>query len=138
MPGTEDNPVLPPDEPHQGPAGPRGMTGMTGLTGRGITRREKLFAVTLLLLVLVMGAGSLLSGYVQNNRWQQKFTQSQQQQAVAQQKAGAAITAQLCAIFEPIATLKAPAGDASNPSRIFEQKLEANLARVAPVLKCKK
>ncbi len=103
-----------------------------------LTRREKLFAGSLLLLVLIMGAGALLSGYMQNSSWQRQFTQSQEQQQEARQKQNEQFGKQLCAIFLPIAALKAPTGDASNPSRLFEQQLEAKLALIAPLLRCEK
>lgn len=106
-----------------------------------LTRREKVFAVSLLVLVLVMGAGALLSGYMQNSAWQRQYGQGQQQAAAqaraAQQKQSALVQAQLCSIFVPIAQLKAPAGNAADPSRMWEQKVEAKLALVALVLKCK-
>lgn len=126
MPGTEETPAVP-----QGPPGPR------GLAGKGVSRREKAFAGTMLLLVLVMGAGALLSGYMQNSSWQQQYARGQQQAAATQRAQSALFVAKLCAIFEPIATLKAPSGDASNPSRLFDQHLEAKLALVAPLLGCK-
>jgi hypothetical protein len=102
----------------------------------------------MLFLLIVIGTGNLLSGYLQNKHtqqqlsqqnqtFQQKFTEQQAQQKAAQQKASAAFDAQLCAIFLPIARLKAPPGTAADPSRLFEQQLEAKLALIAPVLRCK-
>lgn len=113
-----------------------------------LSRREKWFAAGLLVLVIITGAGNLVSSYMQNRHFQQQFVMGQQQQdaarakaqkaaAVAQAKANAAFQAQLCSIFLPIAALKAPAGDpATQPGRIYEQQLEAKLAQIAPALKC--
>jgi hypothetical protein len=140
---TEDVPVIPHDgiPGPQGPPGPPGATGQTGPTGRtavtGISWRTRLLGAGLLFLLIVIGAGNLLSGYIQNRSFQEKFNQQQEQQRAAQEKASAAFDAQLCAIFLPIAHLKAPPGTAVDPSRLFEQQLEAKLALIAPVLRCK-
>jgi uncharacterized protein HemX len=102
-----------------------------------LSPREKWFAAALLVLVVITGAGNLWSSYLQNRHFQQQFVQAQQQAAAAQRAQGAIVEAKLCSIFLPIADLKAPAGDgSSNPSRLFEQQLEAKLAQIAPALGC--
>jgi hypothetical protein len=115
VPGTEDNPVLPPGTPH------------VIVSKLVLTRAQKWIGGLALLLCVGMSGGALASQQVQQGSFESTTAAGH-----------AAVQKQLCAIFEPIASLKAPAGDASNPSRLFDQQLEAKLAEVAPVLKCKK
>lgn len=139
------------DVPHSaGPIPTGGGIGHTHQGGpgqkRGFTRRERWFAGLVLILCLVMSGGTLISQQLQQNSFQNTISTghasrlaAEAAQAKAQAAQGAAIEAKLCSIFMPIASLKAPSGaGSSNPSRLFDQQLEARLAQVAPALNCKK
>lgn len=136
--------AVPEEYPERGPAGPAGAPGARGLSG--LPRSTKVAASLVLALCLIMSGGALISQQLQQNSFQNTINTGHAQrlaaeaaQAKAQAAQGAAIEAKLCSIFMPISTLKAPAGNAAdNPSRLFEQNLEARLALVAPALDCKK
>lgn len=102
-----------------------------------LSRREKWFATVLLILVIITGAGNLISSYMQNRHFQDQFTQGQAQQDAQQARDNAAFQQQLCSIFVPIAELKAPAGDPAQPGWLYDHQLEAKLAQIAPALKCR-
>ncbi|HEY1700847.1 MAG TPA: hypothetical protein VGG75_14140 [Trebonia sp.] len=119
MPGTEDNPVLGP-VPQQ---------------KRGLTRREKLFAGAMILLFVVLSAGTLISQQLQQSSFETTITTNHNANLQRQAAQSAAIEAKLCKTLKPLvplAKLRAPAGDpASNPSRAFEQQLVIRLAPLA-------
>jgi hypothetical protein len=107
--------------------------------GPGLTRRWRWVAMIALTLVVIMSGGTLISQQIQQNSFQATIARNHAKNVQQQEAQAAAIEAKLCAIFEPIASLKAPPGSAAdNPSRAFEQMLEVRLAQVAPALECKK
>jgi hypothetical protein len=86
-----------------------------------------------------MSGGALISQQVQQNDFQNTIARNHAKNEAVQAAEGAAVEVKLCAIFLPITSLKAPPGNpVDNPSRLFEQQLEARLAQVAPALDCKK
>jgi hypothetical protein len=86
-----------------------------------------------------MSGGALISQQVQQNDFENTLNRNHAKTLQVQAAASAAVEAKLCAIFLPITSLKAPPGNpVDNPSRLFEQQLEARLAQVAPALDCKK
>jgi hypothetical protein len=131
------------DMPHSaGPIPTGGGIGHTHEGGpgqkRGFTRRERWLAFIVLGLCLVMSGGALLSQQLQQNNFQNTIARNHARNLQVQAAQAAAVDTKLCAIFLPIAALKAPPGDGgSNPSRLFEQQLEAKLSRVASALDCK-
>lgn len=128
-----------PELPSRGPAGATGATGAQGARGSGLSRGAKLFAGVMLFLTVVMSGGTLLSQQLQQNSFEATIARNHQKNLQAQAAQAQAVEAKLCAIFLPIVSLKAPPGSpADNPSRLFEQQLEAKLAQVAPALSCKK
>jgi hypothetical protein len=134
VPGTEDNPVIPPAVPPE--RGPAGETGAVGATGpAGVSRRVKFFAGLFLALVVVMSGGTLISQQLQQNQFESTITTNHNANLQRQAAQGAAIEAKLCKTLkplEPLAELKAPPGDpAANPSRAFEQQLVIRLAPLA-------
>lgn len=120
------------DVPHSaGPVPTVGGIGHTHTGGpgqkRGFTRRERWFAAVMMILAVVLGGGALLSQQLQQN----SFVDSQRQQATAEER-------KLCSVLLPLAALRAPAGDPTgNPSRAYEQNLEAKLSELAPAVGCK-
>jgi hypothetical protein len=95
------------------------------------------FAVTLLLLI-VIGAGNLLSGYMQYRSFERQFNQSQVQQRAQQAAAGRVVEAKLCATFSSLGAIKPPGGSpAGNPSRAYEQQLSAKLVELGTDIGCR-
>lgn len=119
MPGTEDNPVISPAEPPK----------------RSLTRGERLFAAGALTLLVVLSGGTLISQQLQQNSFETTITTNHNANLARQAAQGAAVEAKLCKTLkplEPLAELRAPAGDpVSNPSRAFEQQLVIRLAPLA-------
>jgi hypothetical protein len=91
-----------------------------------MSRSTRLVLIGFLVLLVVLGAGNLLSGYLQFR----SFTASQRQASqVTEQK--------LCATLVSLATLKPPTGSGvDNPSRLYEQKLAAKLAELSTDIEC--
>jgi hypothetical protein len=105
---------------------------------RGFTRRERWLAGLTLLLSLIMSGGALLSGQLQQNSFEHTISVNHAHNLSVQAAQARAEQARLCAALLPLAALKAPAGSsASNPSRAFEQKQQAILAKVAPAAGCR-
>jgi hypothetical protein len=102
---------------------------------RGLTRREKLFAGAMILLFVVLSAGTLISQQLQQSSFETTITTNHNANLQRQAAQSAAIEAKLCKTLKPLvplAKLRAPAGDpASNPSRAFEQQLVIRLAPLA-------
>lgn len=74
--------------------------------------------VALLALVLIMGGGSLLASYLQN----QNYQAGQEHTQVVQRAQGVLIERKLCLDLGTMAGIRAPAGPpAANPSRAYEQ-----------------
>jgi hypothetical protein len=125
VPGTEDNPVLPPANR---------TTGKKVSMSRG-TRWALGICIALL---IVIGIGNLWSGYLETRHFEQQFTAAQAQAATEQKKAAQLVEQRLCATLVSLAALKPPAGTAgSNPSRAYEQQLGAKLAQLSTDIQCK-
>lgn len=107
---------------------------------RGLTKWERRGIAVMLGLAVLMSGGSLLSQHVQQGSFEHTIAVRHQANVAAQASAAALEQKRLCEIFLPISSLKAPANTpgAVNPSRVFEQNLEAKLSEVAPALACKK
>jgi hypothetical protein len=91
-----------------------------------MSRSTRLVLIGFLILLVVLGAGNLLSGYLQYRH----FTQVQKQ-------AGEIVEQRLCATLVSLAALKPPAGNGTdNPSRLYEQKLQAKLAELSTDIEC--
>jgi hypothetical protein len=128
VPGTEDSPVL--------PAGAPAPVVVHKLV---LSRWQKWLGGLALALCVGMSGGALVSQQAEQRGFENLLAARHQAAVKAQAAQGAALDKKLCDIFEPIASLKAPAGPAAgNPSRVFEQELELNLSKVAPALECRK
>jgi type VI protein secretion system component VasK len=102
-----------------------------------VTRSARRFAIFLLFLVLVMGSANLVSGYLQNRRFESELLQQYNKTQQQQQAQGRAIDERLCNTLDRLAALKAPAGSADdNPSRAYEQELAMTLAELKPDIGC--
>jgi hypothetical protein len=114
-----------------------------GGTGNGnagdvqVSKGTRRFAVLLLFLVLVMGAGAIVSSYLEYHHFEDTQTQQYQSFAASQKAQRLAAEAKLCTTLDHLAALKAPAGNvAGNPSRAYEQELASTLAQLKPDVGC--
>jgi hypothetical protein len=111
-----------------------------------VSRSLRWTLIGFLVLLVVVGAGNLLSGYMQNRHYEQQFTQQQDRfeqqfsQQQAQQKAqGKLVEQRLCATFTSLGAIKPPGGStAGNPSRAYEQALSAKLTELGSDIGCGK
>lgn len=91
-----------------------------------ISRTTVRFSIALLILVLIMGAGAVVSSYLEWNH----YINSQRAQ-------GQQTDSRLCATLDKLAALKPPSGSAgANPSRAYEQELATTLSQLKPDIGC--
>lgn len=96
--------------------------------------RVRIAIASLLLLVLLVGAGNLWASWDEVHTFKQQLAQ---QQAI-EQKAAAKEIGALCADVGTMARIPAPAGPAaSNPSRAYEQAEHQAWAGLFTSIRCK-
>jgi hypothetical protein len=93
-------------------------------------------------LSLVVGGGSLWSGYVEAHSQARSQAHAvlviEQREQAAQKAAGVVLGDKLCSTFDTLSALKPPAGNPkANPSRAYEQELHAALDQLGTDLGCR-
>ena len=109
-----------------------------------VTRKRYLFVSLFLLALLVMTIAGLVSSYLEYKHFSQSQSQQdasnqsvQRRQQTTQDKQNASEQAKLCSTLTGLAALKAPAGNSiDNPSRAYEQSLQAKLSELSTDIGC--
>jgi hypothetical protein len=115
--------------------GPRGERGKRGEPGMG--RKGRRGVVTLFALAAGLTAVNLLFSAVDVNTTRAEILAQGHAAHVARVREEDALTARLCMTFAALAALKPPPGPAAaNPSRAYEQRLNAVLNHFGVDLEC--